>query len=119
MDEKNEVKTGEKNISPDKGQNRMIMGILAYLGFLVLIPFFVSKEDSVVKFHVKQGLVLLVIEVIVWIVGMMFWSYFINSLMQLINIAVLILSILGIVNVVQGKEKMLPLVGQFSKYFTF
>ena len=119
MDEKNEVKSGEKNISPDKGQNRMIMGILAYIGFLVLIPFFVSKNDPTVKFHVKQGLVLLVIEVVVWIIGMMFWSYFINSPMQLLNIVVLVLSILGIVNVVQGKEKMLPLVGQFSKYFTF
>jgi uncharacterized membrane protein len=118
MDEKNEVKAGEK-ISLDKGQNRMVMGILAYIGFLVLIPFFVSKDDPTVKFHIKQGLVLLVIEIIVWIIGMMFWSYFVNSLMQLLNIAVLVLSILGIINVVQGKEKMLPLVGQFSKYFTF
>ena len=119
MDEKNEVKSGEKNISPDKGQNRIIMGILAYIGFLVLIPFFVSKNDPTVKFHVKQGLVLLVIEVVVWVVGMMFWSYFLYALLQLLNLVVLILSIIGIVNVVQGKEKMLPLVGQFSKYFTF
>lgn len=119
MDEKNDGGTGEKNISPNKGQNKTLMGILAYLGLLVLIPFFVDKEDPFVKFHVKQGLVLLAIEIIIWILGSIFWSYLLYSLMQLLSLGVIILSIIGIINVTQGKEKMLPLVGQFSKYFTF
>lgn len=119
MEEKKGTAAGEKNASPDKGQNKMVMGILSYLGFLVLIPFFVSKDDPSVKFHIKQGLVLFIIEVIIWVLGIMFWSYFMSSLLQLLDLAVIVLSVIGIVNVIQGKEKMLPLVGQFSKYFTF
>lgn len=117
MDEKNEVKTREKNTSSDKGQNKMIMGVLVYLSFLVLIPFFVSKNDPFVKFHIKQGLVLFAIEIVIYLLASMFWSFW--MIIQVLNLAMVVLSILGIINVVQAKEKELPLVGQFSKYFTF
>ena len=104
----------------DKSQNKTLMGVLAYIGILVLIPFFVEKKDAFVKFHVKQGLVLLIIEIALYIIyRMFFWSFFTFTLMPLLNLAVLVLAIIGIVNVTQKKEKELPFVGQFSKYFTF
>ena len=99
------------------GANKTLMGILSYIGPLVIISYFTSKDDPFVKFHIKQGLVLLVIEVAVWVLGMMFWPLWL--LLNLVNLATFILSILGIVNVVQGKEKMLPLVGDYAKYFKF
>ena len=92
-----------------------LMGILAYIGPLVIVSYLVAKDDPFVKFHIKQGLVLFVIEVAVWILSSMFWMLFL--LWQVVNIGTLILSILGIVYVTQGKEKQLPLVGKFSSYF--
>lgn len=94
-----------------------LMGILSYIGILALIPFFTAKEDPFVKFHVKQGLVLLVIEVVVWLLGTMAWQLY--MVLNLLNLVLVVFSIIGIINVVQGKQKELPLVGGFSKYFTF
>ena len=112
----NEGSTESAN-SLNKKDNKTVMGILAYLGPLVIVSYLVAKDDPFVKFHIKQGLVLVVIELIVWVLSSMIWSLF--MFMNLINLAVLILAIFGIVNVVEGREKELPLVGQFSRYFSF
>ena len=98
-------------------QKNMLMGILSYLGPLVIVSFIVAKEDPFVKFHIKQGLVLLVIEVGLWILGGILWP--VATLVAIVDIALLVLVIIGIINVVQGKETALPVVGSLSKYFTF
>ena len=104
----NAMKPAEKN---------MVMGILAYLGPLVIVSYLTAKDDQFVKFHIKQGLVLFAIEVIVWILGMAMAMYSLYMLLNLVNIAVLILSIVGIVNVTKGLEKELPVVGAWAKHF--
>jgi uncharacterized membrane protein len=107
------------NVPQTKGHtdNRTIMGVLAYLGILVIIPYVAEKNDPFVKFHTKQGFVLATIEIATWVIGMAIWQ--LAVLLSLVNIATLILSIVGIVNVVHGKQEKLPLVGDFSRYFTF
>ena len=103
------------NASP---KHNTLMGALSYIGPLVIVSYITAKDDPFVKFHIKQGLVLLVIEVAVWFIGMMFmWP--IMMLLNLVNLATLILSIVGIINAVKGEQKELPLVGKFSKHFTF
>ncbi len=39
--------------------NRTAMMILAYLGFLALIPLLLEKEDADIQWHAKHGLVLM------------------------------------------------------------
>jgi uncharacterized membrane protein len=92
-----------------------VMGVLSYIGPLVIVSYLVAKDDPFVKFHIKQGLVLLVIEVATWVVVSFIW--FLWFLVPFVNLAMLILAIIGIVNVVQNKEKELPLVGSFAKHF--
>lgn len=111
-----------ENESPQSSQKPMateqkntLMGILAYLGILVVIPYAMAKDEPFVKFHIKQGLVLLVIEIIVWVLSVMFWQ--LGIILTVINLAILAFIILGIVNVVQGKEQELPFIGKFSSYF--
>lgn len=98
-------------------QQNTLMAVLAYIGFLVIVSYISAKDDAFVKFHIKQGLVLFSIEVIVWLLGtaMTSWWVFLN----IINIGLLVLSIVGIVNAAKGKQKELPIVGDFAKYFTF
>ncbi len=98
--------------------NRTLMAVLSYIGPLIIVSFVLAKNDSFVKFHIKQGTVLIAIEIVVWILGMVFMSS-VYMLLNLVNLATLVLSIIGIVYAVQGKEKELPVVGGFSKYFTF
>ena len=101
-----------------KPEHRKLMSVLAYLGILIVIPFIMAKYDPTVKFHIKQGLVLFVIEAVVWMIStMMLGSLF--QLLRLVNFFTLVLAIVGIVNVVQDKQKELPLVGSFAKHFAF
>ena len=98
----------------DAGNHNMLMGILSYIGPLVIISFLVSKNDSFVKFHIKQGFVVFGIEVIAWVAAMIIYPLWI--FMPFVHLALFVLSIIGIINVVQKKEKELPLVGSLSKY---
>ena len=118
MNENNQGQnTNQAPVAPvTQADNSTLMSVLAYIGILVLIPLLVSKDNETVKFHIKQGLVLLVIEAGVWVLGMMMWSLY--PLLGIIKIATLVLSIIGIVNVVQKKQAELPVVGQFAKHFT-
>jgi uncharacterized membrane protein len=96
-------------------EKRMIFAVLAYLGVLVLIPYFMAKEDPFVFFHVKQGAALFGVEVLLWIVVSFLWLFpplFI--VFQIIELIILVLAILGIINAVQGKTKELPHIGSFA-----
>ena len=105
--------------SHPKPEHKKLMGVLAYLGILLIIPFLMAKDDPMVKFHLKQGAVLLIIEAAVWILGMTLIGWQLWQVLQIVRLATLVLAIIGIVNVVQDKQKELPLVGSFGKYFTF
>lgn len=91
------------------------MGVLCYLGVLLVIPLLIAKGDPFVKYHIKQGLVLVVMWAVVWALQMFLWSF--APFYQILSFATFILSIIGIINVVQGKEKELPIVGQFGNSF--
>lgn len=91
--------------------NSTLMGILCYLGILLIIPYLMAKDNAFVKFHLQQGLVLVAIEVIVYVLGMTSFFYGFWALLSLVNLGVIVLSIIGIVNVVQKKQVALPLTG--------
>lgn len=95
--------------------NQTLLSILAYLGPLVLVSLYLGKSEPFVKFHVKQGLVVFSMEVIVWILGMIVWPLW--MFWSLIDLFAFVLSVIGIVNVLQKKEKELPVVGKFSSHF--
>lgn len=105
--------TGPKDPVLDftKGNNGTVMGALAYLGPLVLIPFLMNKDNEFVKFHTKQGLVLFGLEIIIMVVGNMMYLWMLGTLL---NLATLVLTIIGIVNVVQGQRKELPVIGSLA-----
>jgi len=107
--------TSQNNTSAP--QNKKLMAILAYIGPLVIVSYLMSKDDPFVKFHIKQGLVLLVIELALWFFMSMLWPLW--FIIQLINLALVILAIIGIINAYKGREKELPVVGRYAKYFAF
>lgn len=108
---------GQPQVHQPKPEHKTLMGVLSYLGILVIIPFLMAKDDPFVKFHIKQGLLLVIVEIAVMVLRSSMWQLW--ALLGLINLATLVLSIVGIVNVVQGKQKELPLIGSLAKNFTF
>ncbi len=106
----------------DIEQNK-IMGILAYLSWLVLIPIFAAPKSKFARFHANQGLVLAIVEIIFWVAtaiittigyAITWWlgSLF-SAILGLVNLVFLVMLILGIVNAANGKAKELPVIGKF------
>lgn len=89
-----------------------ILASLSYIGPLVVVPYLTEKENPFVMFHIKQGLVVLILDVGLWIAGWFFG--FLWPFLQVVNFGLMVLSIIGIVYALQKKEKELPLVGSFA-----
>jgi uncharacterized membrane protein len=90
-----------------------IIAIFSYIGILVIIPLFTQhKDDPFVKFHIKQGLVLLIAVVIGTAISMVpIIGWLLAPLIFLFN---LILAIMGIINVLSNKQNQLPVIGKFA-----
>lgn len=104
--------------SKDVEENK-VMAVLSYLGILVLIPLLTKKDSPFTMYHVKQGLALIILEVIA--LPVYFVLAFIPILGWLLDFAlwvfILVLMIMGIVNALNGNMKELPIIGQFGKKF--
>lgn len=103
-------------------QNNKVMAVLSYIGILVLIPILAAKESPFARFHANQGLILFLCEIIFAVANMILCVIFAflgplallwTLVAALVNIAFLVLLILGIVNAAQGMAKELPLIGKF------
>ena len=91
------------------------MAVVAYL--LFFIPLLTeAKDDPFVKFHVKQGLVLLVAELIAMAVSRI---PVLGWFSGLLGLGVFFLLIIGILNALKGQEKPLPVIGQFAERLNF
>lgn len=100
-------------------QNNKAMGILAYLGILVLIPIFAAKDSKFARFHANQGLLLAIAEVgssfICGILSRIPWiGWTFNGLQWAVYIACTVFTILGIINAAKGQAKELPLIGKIK-----
>lgn len=99
------------------------MAVLAYLGIFVLIPLFAAKDSKFARYHTNQGLVLLIAEIVYAVAynilaGMILaisWRlYTIVSLLGFVGVIFFVLMIIGIINVVNGRAKELPVIGMFK-----
>ena len=118
-----ENKAPEKTQAKADGSNSKLMGVLAYLWVLVVIPIFAAKDDKFARFHANQGLILLILDFAWWIFLFIYarivpYNGFTGALYSLIEYGVglilFVLAILGIINVVKGETKELPIVGKFQ-----
>lgn len=97
-------------------EKNKVMGILAYLGLLWLVPFLAAKESAFAKYHCNQGIVLFLAAICLWFVCLIItFIPFVNFIMILVWpafwIASLVFAILGIINAANGVCKPLPLIG--------
>lgn len=97
-----------------KGKNTS-MAILAY--FLFFVPLLTdAKNDPFVKYHIKQGFILFLGWIVVSAVS---WTPFAYIFSFPLMIGMVALLVIGVLNAANGKEKPLPLVGQFAEKFNF
>jgi len=90
---------------------------LSYFGLLLIIPAVVQRNNPYTVFHVKQGMSLLIVNVIV-----AFFCLFVLTnpiICQAISIALLVINVIGILNAILGKVKPLPLIGFIGELLNF
>ena len=113
MEEQTQVPPAQGQLEQKKKNTGM--AVVAYILFFV--PLLTdAKNDPFVKYHTKQGLVLF----IAWLItAIALQMPIIQWFSWILSIFVLVLFIMGILNAVNGKEKPLPLIGQFGEKFNF
>ena len=118
MDQQNQAPVPNQTPSSTPATGGSMMAIFAYLGILIIIPFLTgSKDDPFVKFHIKQGLVLIICFVVGMIVAVIpVLGWILAPFIALFN---LVMIVLGIINVVSNKQSQLPLIGKFAEKFNF
>lgn len=109
--------------TPEDIEQNKIISLFSYLGILILVPVFGAKDSPYARYHINQGLALLILEVAFnFVFGILdfalanitFFGPLIAVLSSVGNIAILALLILGIYNAVTGKAKDLPLIGTWT-----
>lgn len=90
------------------------MAILCYLGILIVIPFLVAKESKFVKYHINQGLCMIVFILILGVISYLpLVGWIVGAVSGIVS---LILCLMGILNAARGEAKELPLVGRYTIY---
>ena len=117
--ETNQAGATEQSAEGTEINHSTIMGVLCYLGPLVLVPYFTDRSDPFIKFHIKQGFVLLGLAILSFLISsflpfLFIFAIILIPLLLLYNLFLLVLVIIGIVNVVKKAQKPLPLVGGFA-----
>lgn len=95
------------------------MAVIAYILFFVPLLTGDAKKDPFVKYHVKQGLVLFLLVVLINVLGWIVPFYLWLTFSWILSLATLVLFVVGIVNAVNGKQEPLPVIGKFSDLFKF
>jgi uncharacterized membrane protein len=102
----------------DIEQNK-IMGVLAYLGILVIVPIIAARQSKFAMYHANQGLLLLIASIGVGVVASVIgWipvvGWMILVVLPFVWLGIFVLMIIGIINAVQGNCKPLPLIGNYT-----
>ena len=99
---------------PQDIASNKVMGVLAYLGILFLIPLLAAKNSPFARFHTNQGIIVFILGLIVGVVGAIISNIpIVGPIVQwVLVVCIWIFIILGIVNVANGKAKDLPLFGK-------
>jgi len=103
--------------------DRTLMIVLAYLGLLALIPYLTKKDDPEVHWHAKNGIGLLIFDVIIWVGLFVLQMAVGNTLVGcgmatvgcIVWVGVLVLHIYCLVQAVGGKRPRIPVVTDFAE----
>jgi uncharacterized membrane protein len=95
-------------------QDDKVMAAIAYIWVLCFVTLLMKKDNEYCQFHAKQGLVLFLFSFVVMVLGMIpVLGWFI--VLPIGWLIIVVLSILGILNALQGKKWEMPFLGKYAK----
>jgi uncharacterized membrane protein len=105
----------------DQG-NRTLMIFLSYLWILAVIPLLVEKDDAEVQWHAKHGLVLTVLEIVLYVaLGILSFVPVLGCVVVflpfLVALGFLVIRIMAIVKAMNGQRFTVPGISDFANRF--
>ncbi len=101
--------------TPDKADvdKNKVMGIIAYLWILWLVPLLAAKESPFARYHANQGLILFITGFAVWICAIVLAFIPIIGWLAIfcLWVGMFVLWIMGIITAAKGECKPLPVIG--------
>ena len=98
--------------APQDVADGRVLAVLAYLWALILIPLLAGKGRPFVRYHVNQGILLLITFAVAHVLRYLpFGGPFFSGLGILFACA---LTVVGIFNAATGRARELPLIGSFT-----
>lgn len=100
-------------------ENKM-NGVLCYLWILVIVPLVdeKAKKSPYVKFHINQGLILIITSIILFPVYMILaFIPFLGWLISFVlGVGLFVIWLMGLLSAINGEMKRLPIIGNFEIY---
>ena len=121
----NNTKDHTEEFEAEDIENNKIIALFAYFGLLILIPIFATPNSRYAKFHVSQGINLIVVSLAYSAISSALVAAFswlpvvctlIDISVSLAGLLIVVLVVLGIYNAVNGKAKELPIIGSWKIY---
>lgn len=109
-----QVQSVQNNSVSDEmdAQKNKGMAVLSYIGLLFLIPLLAAKDSGFARFHVNQGLVLFLLEILC---GVLMAIPVLGWILGIVGYAgALVIGVIGILNAIRGEKKELPIIGKIQ-----
>ena len=88
-----------------------VVSYLTLIGWLIAIVIYGSQKSSLVRFHIRQSLGLIITLAILSFIPLIGW---------LLNIGVIVLWFMGVFYAIKGDEVSIPILGEFfQKHLDF
>lgn len=102
--------------------DRTLMIVLSYLGLLSLIPYLTKKEDPEIHWHAKNGVGLLILDVVLMVLFMILGRVLpagigcgMGMIQCVIWLGIFALHVYCIIQAVGGKRPRIPVVTDFAE----
>lgn len=103
---------------PKDVEDNKILAAISYIGLLSVVVFLVAKKSPFAQEHAKQGVVLFVVELLVYVLGLLpLIGWFIIG--PIGSLVCLIVSVVGFIKALQGTFWEIPLIGSFRSKVNF
>lgn len=94
-------------------EDNKAVAAIGYLWILFLVPLLTKKDSPFAQFHARQGMILFISWIVIWLVG---WVPVLGWIIGFLgSLAIAILSIIGFLKALQGEQWELPVLGEYAR----
>lgn len=118
-----DLNKSNSNFNEQDIESNKWIALIAYLSILSLVTAIIAPNSKYARYHANQGICLLIAEVIFGIVKVLvctilgwipLFGWIVIIVFNLAGNLFLVLSVLGMVHVIRGEVKPIPIIGRFQ-----